>query len=739
MSWGAGLGRLFAVTVVLTMISSSIETISASAATINQVSPFGNSTLASQSGSFMDALETDSVNPVTYVSTATNPDLTVSSTGAISTTGTLSVGSPYTVSGTDSDGGPDSGVWSYSLTVSADTITQGSTTGTTDVAGSANFTSTLQAASGFVGQVTYVTTATNPDLIVNSSGQVSTTGTLSASGSPYDISGTDSDVYGDAGSWTYALTVTADTIIQGAPTSGTTTSKNSGAFTSALSAGSGFIGAVSFTSSTPGFTVINGNELESTGALSAGGSPYTVTGADSDSDGDSGTWSFALTVLPTGSKTTIVQTSPTTGTVTNASSSSFSTGPITVENSFGPVTFVTTKSSTAVSVSSSGAIATSGSLPVGVFNVSGTDSDTEGDTGTWTYTLQVTGVTVTVKFDGNGGTGTLAPESASEPTELSLNTFKWPGHTFVDWNTSADGSGVSYANGAIFPFIAPTTLFAQWKLGKAPSSTITFAANGGTGSTASEIDNTPTAISPNTFTWSQHTFVDWNTAANGSGRSFKAGDTYSFTKSITLFAQWKKATPRTVTFAPNGGLGTMGKESHFEPTALALNSFARHGYTFVNWNTAPNGSGIAFANGATYPFSTSATLYAQWKKIKKIAPPPPVKRPGPTVGPFFVKASTLTSSLESQVATIASDMKAKGDTQVTLLGYGDELTASQLSNGALSAANVELGRMRAEAVATYLEERLTAIGIKGWTISLAAGNVTASNSINAALVIATLT
>ena len=84
-------------------------------------------------------------------------------------------------------------------------------------------------------------------------------------------------------------------------------------------------------------------------------------------------------------------------------------------------------------------------------------------------------------------------------------------------------------------------------------------------------------------------------------------------------------------------------------------------------------------------------------------------------------------------------MKAKGDTQVTLLGYGDELTASQLSNGALSAANVELGRMRAEAVATYLEERLTAIGIKGWTISLAAGNVTASNSINAALVIATLT
>jgi len=45
---------------------------------------------------------------------------------------------------------------------------------------------------------------------------------------------------------------------------------------------------------------------------------------------------------------------------------------------------------------------------------------------------------------------------------------------------------------------------------------------------------------------------------------------------------------------------------------LTLNTFTRTGYSFSGWNTAANGSGTSYADGASYPFTADATLYAQW-------------------------------------------------------------------------------------------------------------------------------
>jgi uncharacterized repeat protein (TIGR02543 family) len=42
------------------------------------------------------------------------------------------------------------------------------------------------------------------------------------------------------------------------------------------------------------------------------------------------------------------------------------------------------------------------------------------------------------------------------------------------------------------------------------------------------------------------------------------------------------------------------------------NTLSRSGFTFNGWNTQFNGSGTAYANGATYPFTAGLTLYAQW-------------------------------------------------------------------------------------------------------------------------------
>ena len=68
----------------------------------------------------------------------------------------------------------------------------------------------------------------------------------------------------------------------------------------------------------------------------------------------------------------------------------------------------------------------------------------------------------------------------------------------------------------------------------------------------------------------------------------------------------------TVAFSANGGTGSMSSETYSSATALTTNAFTRTGFTFANWNTAADGSGATYADGASYPFTVNATLYAQW-------------------------------------------------------------------------------------------------------------------------------
>jgi uncharacterized repeat protein (TIGR02543 family) len=688
--------------------------------------------------------------PVTFNEVTTNPDIAIDpSTGVISTTGTLPVsGSPYSISGTDSDSDGDLGNWSFSLSVSGDPITQTSLqTGTTDVASSAAYQTTV-AVSGNNSPVTFSEVTTNPDIAIDpSTGVISTTGTLPVSGSPYSISGTDSDSDGDSGSWSFSLAVTGGTITQTSATSSSVSASASASYSTTVAV-SGNLAPVTFhvtsTPSTPGLAIEpSTGVISTTGTLPVSGSPYVISGTVTDSDGDSGTWTFTLTV-DANPVISIEQTSPTTGATTSDVSKTFVPGSIAVENNIGAVTFVTTVASTALSVSSAGVITTTGYLNGGTYTVSGTDSDTHSDVGTWTYTLIVTTVVTTVTFNANDGSGTMAPENAGIPTALALNAFTRSGYSFVDWNTAVDGSGTSYANGSTYPFNASVTLYAQWKVGKAVVYTVQFNANAGSGAMAPEHESTPTGLSANLFTRTGYTFAGWNTKANGSGARYANGATYPFKSSAVLFAQWKKipkppkAPTFTVTFIANGGKGTMGVERHGTPEALSANAFTRTGYTFAGWNTTANGKGTVFANGAVYSFSGSVTLYAQWKKIKKVVPPPPPKRTGPVVGPFLLKGSQLTSALKGEVVSIANEVKAKGDTTITLLGYGDELSAKNDHKSALVTANVELGRMRAQAVATYLEGRLAALGLSGWTISIAGASSSVSTAFNAGIVIATL-
>lgn len=73
-----------------------------------------------------------------------------------------------------------------------------------------------------------------------------------------------------------------------------------------------------------------------------------------------------------------------------------------------------------------------------------------------------------------------------------------------------------------------------------------------------------------------------------------------------------KVPNHTMTFNANGGTGTMSPQVANVPTTLTANTFARTDCTFNGWNTAANGSGIGYANGATYSLNADITLYAQW-------------------------------------------------------------------------------------------------------------------------------
>ncbi len=73
-----------------------------------------------------------------------------------------------------------------------------------------------------------------------------------------------------------------------------------------------------------------------------------------------------------------------------------------------------------------------------------------------------------------------------------------------------------------------------------------------------------------------------------------------------------------MTFDTNGGTGTMAAQSVQAGTARPLTpcAFTRSGYIFAGWNTKADGSGTAYADGASVTLTGDLTLYAQWEAGK---------------------------------------------------------------------------------------------------------------------------
>jgi major membrane immunogen (membrane-anchored lipoprotein) len=157
------------------------------------------------------------------------------------------------------------------------------------------------------------------------------------------------------------------------------------------------------TTGSPSLVISSTGLLTTSGVLVPG--TYSATGSTSDAKGDTGLFSFILSVG------VITQVAPTTVTLKTTQTPGYSIQLVVAGNT-GPVTFTQSSGSPSLLVSSTGLLTTSGALPFGTYDATGTTSDTSGDAGVFTFTM------------------TVGPITQNSPTTASVVTTSTP--TFND-------------------------------------------------------------------------------------------------------------------------------------------------------------------------------------------------------------------------------------------------------------------------------------------------------------------
>ena len=223
------------------------------------------------------------------------------------------------------------------------------------------------------------------------------------------------------------------------------------------------------------------------------------------------------------------------------------------------------------------------------------------------------------KTTGGQGTPNWDGHTGDTPA-IGGNGWTIDGYTFAGWTTSPDGSGTKYAPGASWTANGTLTLYAQWTPGEAG---LTYDGNGATGGKTDPqngVTDQKVNVRQNGFTRDGYTFVRWDTQADCRGKAVNPGDKWTLQGSSTLYACWA-GVAQTLTYHGNGATGgnTAAQSGHTgDELTTNANGFTRDGYTFVRWDTAKDGSGIAYGEGKNgvgrYTMKPAGNdLYAIWQ------------------------------------------------------------------------------------------------------------------------------
>ena len=171
--------------------------------------------------------------------------------------------------------------------------------------------------------------------------------------------------------------------------------------------------------------------------------------------------------------------------------------------------------------------------------------------------------TYTVIYNANGGEGGPDPQTKTQKIDLVLSNVvpTKEAYKFLGWAAEANATTAEYLPGSTYSDDKSVTLYAVWD---AVCYTVSYDTNGGQGAPKAQtgaygdkisVSSTiPTPAKEHTVTLYRNDgtnssakltvvdiFINWNTAADGSGMSYNAGDIITLQEDITLYAQWDKA------------------------------------------------------------------------------------------------------------------------------------------------------------------------------------------------------
>lgn len=189
--------------------------------------------------------------------------------------------------------------------------------------------------------------------------------------------------------------------------------------------------------------------------------------------------------------------------------------------------------------------------------------------------------TYTISFNSMGGTA-VPPIDFTYNT--ALGTLPVPtkaGYLIVGWDTQPDGLGSRYSEETICLTAGNMTLYAVWDV----AYSITYSLNEGTGTTPAEADKLAGATfsaadSAGMTAPSGKRFKEWNTAADGTGTGYRAGETVTVPDgNLLLYAIWENvpADPGyTATINTPSGEGMTLPVTVSRDTGTAIVDFSRY-------------------------------------------------------------------------------------------------------------------------------------------------------------------
>jgi len=186
-----------------------------------------------------------------------------------------------------------------------------------------------------------------------------------------------------------------------------------------------------------------------------------------------------------------------------------------------------------------------------------------------------------ISYDLVGGTaGEVSPSSYTVEDRITLSAPVRAGYTFAGWtgtDLAAPTAVVTIPTGSL----GARSYVATWSKNAV---TVTFDANGGSGSMDPQNGASAAPLAGNAFTRTGYTFAGWSTAADGSGTSYADGAQYPFDTGTTLYARWTLIRYQ-ISYDLAGGTAGAANPARYtvEDGDLTLSAPTREGYTFAGW------------------------------------------------------------------------------------------------------------------------------------------------------------